>query len=62
MKPRWKVLVELLVGLFMAFGWSTLIWLNHEHDEQPFALFWWLAALLIAWSGLSLIRDAWREL
>lgn len=62
MKPRWKVVAELLFGIVWVLGMS--VWWDYYHadDDQPWNVIWFLVAVVNIWAGIGLIKSNWREL
>jgi len=62
MKPRWKIIVELLFGIFWFVSLPLVLWDRHEHDEVPFNVIWLLIAVINVWAAWEVISSRWREL
>jgi hypothetical protein len=60
MKPRWKSLTEMLMGIvFIAFGIAAL---GIALDTLP-ALDWhWISAVVCIWWGGDLVKSNWEQL
>ena len=62
MKPRWKLIAELLFGVawIAAIAWWYPTF--HENDPTPWQAIWFIIGLLSTLWGAGFIRRSWREL
>ena len=58
MKPRWKIVVELIVAVTITLFASNMV-ANVLFDGGP--LWNWLA-IIVVWKGLDSVENAWKEL
>lgn len=61
MKPRWKAVVEIVLGLFLLVMTMALVAV-HSGDQAPEGLFWLVVGVVNFIGASRLVRDNWRTL